>query len=718
METIRLGRTVSEPQTRPRSPAAAAAFAAVVGLGAFLLFTVELLLGKQLLPWFGGTSALWTTCLLFFQTALVLGYAWAHLLSARLCPRRQRDLHLLLVAAALALLAWHAARWPSPLTPPDTARPLDADAPTASVLALLVSAVGLPFVVLAATSPLVSAWFARARPGRSPYPLSALSNAGSLLALVCYPLLVEPFASLRAQGWLWTAAFAVEAAGLAACGIAAGKAGALAAVAALDDELPPSRGRRAGWVGLAAVPSLMLVAVTSHLTQEVAAVPLLWTLPLALYLVSLIVCFARPALGSRVLWFPLLALAAALAVFALQRELALGVRERVLLWCAILFVYGLAGHAELLRRRPGPGQLTSFYLAVAAGGALGAALPALAAPLVFDGYWELQIGVLAGPLALVVSWLADSRSPLRDGEDDEDGPAALQAGLASLIALGVLGGWLAWDVAGRRAGVERASRGFYGVLRVVREERGYADEALKLLHGQTAHGLQLQAAAGRRRPTTYFGPTSGAGLAIERHPLRQAGEPLRVGVIGLGVGTLAAYSRAGDTFRFYELDPAVARLSQGEHPLFTYLRDARGGLSLALGDGRLALEREPPQGFDVLVLDAFSSDAIPTHLLTREAFALYRRHLGERGVVAVHVTNRYVDLEPVVRGAARALGLRALHVPSFERGVLWPSDWMLVSSDPWPEQDEAIGAASLPARGLADVLWTDDWSNLLRVLKR
>jgi hypothetical protein len=716
MEAIRLGPTVSGPQTSTPSRAGSAPFAAVVGLGAFLLFTLELVLGKRLLPWFGGTSALWTSCLLFFQSALVLGYAWAHLLAGRLSPRRQRDLHLLLLVAALALVGWRAATWPSPICPPDAARPLAAGAATWSVLRLLASAGGLPFVALAATSPLLAAWFALTHGGASPYRLYALSNAGSLLALVAYPLVIEPFASLRVQGWLWAVAFAAFAAGVAACAIAAGKAVAPAGPAGVAAEPSPSRGQRATWVGLAAVPSLMLVAVTSHLTQEVAAVPLLWTLPLALYLLSLIACFAWPTLGDRGAWLPLLALAAALAVFGLQRALALGARERVVLWCAVLLVYGLAGHAELARRRPGASRLTAFYLAVAVGGALGAVLPALVAPLLFSGYWELQIGILAGPLALAASWLADPRSPLRDDEPAGEG---LRPALAFLLGLCVLAGWLAWDVAGQRRGVERASRGFYGVLRVVREEAGEPDEQLKLLHGQIAHGLQLQSAVGRRQPTTYFGPTSGAGLALTRHPRRRAGLALRVGVVGLGVGTLAAWSKAGDAFRFYELDPSVAQLSLGEAPAFRYLRDAAGEVSVALGDGRLALEREAPHGFDVLVLDAFSSDAIPTHLLTREAFVSYARQLRDQGVIAVHVTNRFLDLKPVVRGAARALGWRALHVPSSERGVLWSSDWMLVSRNDWPGQDERIGAASLPPlAGEVDVSWTDDWSDLLRVLKR
>jgi spermidine synthase len=445
--------------------------------------------------------------------------------------------------------------------------------------------------------------------------------------------------------------------------------------------------------------------VTSHLTQEVAAVPLLWMLPLALYLLSFIVSFAWPD-ASRPAWRVTLALAAALAAFGLHGAQAWAATPSVALWCAILFVYGMAGHGELARLRPAPERLTGYYLAIATGGALGGLLCAVVAPLVFTGYWELHLGILAGPLAVIFAAGVSSAG-------------ARQLRVVSAVGTAVLAVALAVDVVGDREGVEVASRGFYGVLRVVREEAGEPDELLKLLHGRICHGTQLTAARRRAEATTYFGPSSGVGLALLRHPTRLAGRPMRVGVIGLGVGTLAAWSRPGDAFRFYELDPAVARLSAGEGPVFTHLRDAAGEVGVALGDGRLVLEREPPQDYDVLVVDAFSSDAIPTHLLTREAFAAYLRHLAPGGVLAVHVTNRYVDLKPVVRGAAVALGLEAEHVPSFENGTGWSSDWMLVARDRALLDDEVVSAATLPRLPRAEVIaWTDDWSNLLRVLKR
>ena len=368
----------------------------------------------------------------------------------------------------------------------------------------------------------------------------------------------------------------------------------------------------------------------------------------------------------------------------------------MLLWSVVLLAYAMAGHGELVRRRPAARHLTDFYLTVAAGGALGGVLAALVAPRVFDGYWELHAGILAGPLVLALAWVLDASVPSRRRRSRRRG-AARDRGRGRRRAPG--GGARVRRLGGSAAAWSLARRGFYGVLRVTRENAGQADEQLKLLHGRIAHGLQLTAASRRREPTTYFGPSSGVGLALERHPRRLAGRPLRVGVVGLGVGTLAAWSRAGDVFRFFELDPEVAALSQGASPVFTYLRDARGEVSVTLGDGRLALEREPPLGLDVLVLDAFSSDAIPAHLLTREAFAVYERHLRADGVIVVQVTNRYVDLKPVVRAVAAERGLAAVHVPSYERGTLWSSDWMLVTRARALLEDETVSAASLPPLG-------------------
>ncbi len=533
-------------------------FAWVVGLGALLLFQVQLVLGKQLLPWFGGASAVWTTCLLFFQAALLAGYAWAHFLADRLSPRRQRDAHLALIAAALALLLWRAFAWPSPITPGEAAKPLAPDGPIAAILALLGSTIGLPFVALAATSPLLQAWFARLRPGQSPFWLFALSNAGSLVGLVGYPLLVEPWASVRTQGWLWSAAFAVYAAGIAWCAVQAviprsvtpstfGRVGVRGVrrraggfLVARRDEAPrndkslleatgeppvhtpddragpASRNDGAGggrvllWLGLAFFPSVMLGAVTSHLTQEVAAVPFLWMLPLALYLTSFIVCFAWPGAG-RSAWRVALAVAAGLALVGLHGELLMKVPTRVALWCAVLFVYAMAGHGELARLRPAPDRLTGYYLAIAAGGALGGLQNAVVAPLLFTGYWELHLGLLAGPVTvLMAAGTADSSSPDTDEAPGMTGRrrAPDSCGWRRRWRLSPSPGPWPWTSLGRRTlrpPGRRATRGHDSRTRA------------KLLVTLTACSFR-RALAGRAATALER-----RGLAIRRHPALRAG---------------------------------------------------------------------------------------------------------------------------------------------------------------------------------------------------
>jgi hypothetical protein len=710
--------------------------AAVVGLSAFLLFFVQLLLGKRLLPWFGGGAAVWTTCLVFYQAALLAGYAWAHFVT-RLEPRRQRDSQLLLLAAALLVLAWHGSSWPSPLTPHAPTGWLER--PVAGILALLASTIGLPFVALAATSPLVQAWFVRLHPGASPYALFALSNAGSLAGLLSYPLVLERVLDLDRQGWLWAWLFTAFAIGTAWLAIAVGRnpggvrahatprtwpppvtGTALAEASPSSASTVPLRERETAepdapvWIALAFVPSLALAAVTSQITQEIAPLPLLWMLPLALYLLSFVLAFAWPDRGAAAAPWALSA-AAALALVGLDRALELGAVARIALWLLVLLVYALAGHGELARRRPSVSGLTRYYLAIASGGALGGLFAAVIAPSLFDGYWELHLALVLGPATL--AW-ARAANPA-PAAADTDAPARRQRWALAAVGLVVLAAVLIADVVRDRESLVHERRGFHGVLRILREDAGEPDEHLRLVHGRISHGLQLTATPRRAEPTTYYGAESGVGLAIQRHPKRLAGRPMHVGVVGLGVGTLAAWSRAGDRYRFYELDPAVVRLSEGAAPLFTFLRDARGETLVTLGDGRLALDAEGPQGYDVLALDAFSSDAVPVHLLTLEAFRVYLRHLADGGVLAVHVTNRHLDLKPVVRGAARALRLHAAHVPAADRGLAWGCDWMLLARERSTLGDEALSAATLPPLPRSgEVVWTDGWSDLLAVLKR
>ena len=694
-----------------------AAYASSVFLSAVLLFDVQFVLGKHLLPWFGGAAAVWTTCMLFFQVLLLVGYVYAHLL-ARLAPERQRNLHCLLLGLSVVLLVGRALAWPSPLTPGDAWKPAPEASPVAEILRVLGAAVGLPYLALSATGPLLQSWYARVFPGRSPYRLYALSNLGSLLGLLGYPLVAEPLLSVPVQAGLWTVGFFAFALVTAACAWSFAKARPAPA-----SNMPAGEGAEIPvglvflWFGLAAVPSVMFLAVTSQLCQELAVVPLLWMLPLALYLLTFVVCFEYGRFYHREGLLALLVVAAGVGTVALYQGTLLGAPAQVAAFSFVLLVCGLTCHGELARLKPPPERLTAFYLVVAAGGAAGGMLTGIVAPRVFASFFELHLALVAGPVVLFLAVARDRSSWLHRGPR----PLvwALRASVVAwVVALGVA---LATHVEDTYRGAEKVVRNFYGVLRVIRHGAGGEMEMVELKHGRIIHGLQYASSERRREPTTYYGPRSGIGLALDRHPRRLAGQPLRVGGVGLGVGTIAAYSRPGDTFVFYEINPEVIALSEGPAPTFTYLRESPAECVVVPGDARLALEREPPRGFDVLAVDAFSSDAIPVHLLTREALVLYLGHLrAPEGVLALHVSNRYLDLKPVVRGLAGPLGLRTMLVVSRGLDGAWPSDWVLLTRGQGL-LDDADFASSAATMSLGDPglpVWTDAHSDLLRVIKR
>ncbi|HJS77230.1 MAG TPA: fused MFS/spermidine synthase [Burkholderiales bacterium] len=666
-------------------------YVATIFLSSFLLFLVQPLIARLILPWFGGSAAVWTTCMLFFQALLLAGYAYAHLL-ARYSRRRLEPLiHSVLLVAAVATL---------PIAPSEVWKPTGGENPVVWILLLLGVAVGLPYFLLAANSPLLQAWFARARPGENPYRLFAVSNLGSLVALLGYPFVVEPNLGGAGQVTLWSwlfAAFAVLCVAVA-WRTPPKQAGeeeraALAPLAAGDIVL---------WLALSATGSVLLLAVTNHLTQNVASVPLLWLAPLTLYLASFILTFdGKGWYRPQWLWSVLLVWIAAMGWLIVDDDFQFDLPVQLGIFLPGLFLGCLFCHGELYRLRPPPERLTAFYLIVAGGGALGGMLVAVAAPLVFTGYYELGIGlvVLAALAAACFGRL---------------GAVPRYASLAVLLGVAASAGY---DGMRYQRDVLFASRSFYGVLRV-KEYGVEGDEShlRRLVHGAIMHGEQYPHASTRTMLTTYYHQDSGIGAAI-----RSLGErPARVGVIGLGVGTIAAYGRPGDIFRFYEIDARVMQIAQNE---FTYLADSKAAIELQLGDARLALEREAPRSFDVLAVDAFSSDAIPVHLITREALGVYLRHVKHDGIVAFHVSNRFLDLIPVVARLAKEQGARAVLVrddPDEEEDYRRSrTDWVLVSRDP-----AALKRPAIVERGAAPPedrpewrTWTDDYSNLIQILK-
>lgn len=678
-------------------------FQIAVFLGAFLLFLIQPLIARQILPWFGGGSAIWSSCLLFFQVALVGGYAYAHL-SRRLGPKRQVGLHLALLVLALATL---------PITPSPRLKPPDGEALVGRVLALLSVAVGVPYVLLAATAPMLQDWHARVLPDRSPYRLYVLSNVGSLAALLSYPVAVEPFLPMRSQSVLWSIAFGLF---VVACGWCALR---VRQVRAGPEPAPagrPGTTERAGvvdrilWVALPAIGSGLLLACTSLLTQDIASVPLLWIVPLSIYLLTFILAFAgwysRPVLAA--LFLISLGLAA-LLVRGDDSSASVSVQSTILL--AALATACLVCHGELARLRPPVRSLTAYYLAIATGGGLGGVLVALAAPLLFTSYLELPLFFLVAVAALLAVMC-------RDVAKQHPGDVAIlvSAGCTAAVAVALILILQRPD----KPGLVARGRSFYGVLSVVDDTPG-PRQLRTLYHGQIMHGSQFIASAFvKREATSYYSEGSGIEMGIRQHWRRKRSEPMKVGVVGLGTGSIAVWSAPFDRFRFFEIDPLVLDFSRR---YFTYLEDAPGKVEIVPGDARLSLEREMlseqnRHSYDLIALDAFSGDAIPVHLLTREAFALYLEALRPDGILAVHTSNRYLDLRPVVHGAAADLGLRVLEVrqPSHAAKRAVGNSWLLVTAN-----EEFVSGIRLTAEPELDepptIVWTDSFSSLVSILR-
>jgi hypothetical protein len=761
----------------PRVPALL--FAATILLSAFLLFQVQPLIAKLILPWFGGSAAVWTSCMLFFQVALLGGYAYAHWLNGQ-SGRTQTIAHLTLLALSFLSL---------PILPSPWWKPQGAEDPLLRILGLLTATVGLPYFLLASTSPLLQSWYSRSNGGAMPYRFFALSNAGSMLGLLTYPVLVEPYLTSGQQAWMWSISYIAF---VLICGTVAlrSRSDRHREIAVSTPGAAPLWSERLVWMGLAAAASALLLAVTNHLTQNVAAIPFLWVLPLSLYLLSFILCFDSDRWYNRWLFTRLAAMALPLLAYEISGEGELSnLKVTLAFFCATLFVLFMVCHGELARRRPAPAYLTSFYLMVSVGGAIGGLLIGFAAPYFLNALYDLPIVVsLTSFLLLYLLWTGRAKSSGKAESTVKflDEPydkvvigilttallgyiavrlmaatiasplflhtafmrsrydARVMLAIAGLIALYVLwrgrgalddesnvGGWMmlvlaagiAVGIAGFLARDQWNSvrdsrllvRNFYGALRVYdTNSDGSKGQVRVLMHGTIDHGEEFLTPKFERVATSYYTATSGIGLTIRN---LQATGPINVGVIGLGAGTISTYGRAGDNYTFYDINPLVPHIANTQ---FRFLRNSAATKQIVLGDARLSLEREQSKQFDVLAVDAFSGDAIPVHLLTRQAFALYWRHAKPDGVLAVHVSNHYLDLAPVVALAAAEDGKQAMMVSVDEDAETEgaASDWVLVTSrSGFFDQPDIKGAtqkiSSIP--GLRT--WTDDYSNLYKILR-
>jgi len=664
-------------------------YATAIFLGAFLLFLVQPIIAKQILPWFGGSAAVWATCMVFFQMVLLVGYAYADFTTRRLTPKRQAILHVTLLVLSLLVL---------PITPDVAWKPQGEENPSWRILGLLTLTIGLPYFILSTTSPLLQAWFAR-RFHIVPYRLFALSNLASLLALLAYPVAVEPWVTTYVQSIAWSVCYALFVVLCAYAAISSARAESLAAVAPVAEtvaEPPPRPLRQLTWLMLAAMASFLLLAFTNHICQNVASLPFLWILPLSLYLATFILCFDHPRWYRRNVF---LLLAAVLLPLMAWYSDSLNLKVVVPMYLAGLFVCCMFCHGELTLLKPAPRYLTRYYLMISLGGAIGGLLVGLVAPYVLTGYFELAIGLIACALLLLyrtfrMAWWA----------------MLVSAGVVGATAYGA-GKAVDYQIANSRI----MMRNFYSVLKTRETEEPTPFRSL--VHGGIMHGGQLMSPQYRLRPSSYFGTSSGYGRMFASLP----DTPRRVGVIGLGAGSIIAYARKGDTFRFYEINPQVVDVANRE---FTFMQDTPAKIEVVLGDGRLSLEREPGQQFDVLAMDAFSGDSIPMHLLTRQAMEIYLRHLKPGGVLAFQATNRFINIAPIVASLAAEFGLAAVLVTDFPENEEGPNYWTASTDQVLVTTNRKLLEAD-PIRSVATEIpvppgfrvWTDDFNNLLRVLK-
>ena len=667
-------------------------FGGAVFLASFLLFLVEPIAAKQLLPVFGGSAAVWITCLVFFQTALLVAYLYAHWLARR----SHWVLHFaLLLLAAASAIAW-------------STRSIDFSAasehPVSSIFAALGLSIGLPFLMLGATSPLLQVWLARLETTGIPYRLFALSNLASLLALALYPTAIEPHFTLKTQRLAWCCGFAAFAFLSAFLTWRTRSATELAAVAIAENEsgiTPAPLNHKLLWVLLPMGAAMQLSAVTSYLTQNIAAIPLLWILPLAVYLITLILAFQFARFLPRgILVRFLVVMLAGLGYMLSHVDVSIPLSISLAFFLIEVFVSCLFLHTEAYALRPQrASESTLFYLFFAAGGALGSFLIGIASPLIFSFNYDLALTFfVTALLALAATWSSGWAQRL------------LWA-TASVLLLAMV---IMLHAAYQR-NTPLALRNFYGSLRVRQSLSAYPGSTMRTLtNGTIQHGTQIFSADLRKIPTTYYAEDSGVGLAL-RYCCQ--GTARNIGVIGLGVGTIAAYGQHVDRIRFYEINPAVTPIAQN---LFSYLRESGARVSIVEGDARSSLSREQPQNFDVLVVDAFSGDAIPLHLLTAQAMDLYKRHLAPGGILAFHISNQHVDLEPEIALLAKDAGMDARRVSSLaneERGE-FNATWMLVTENAsFFAQPGVASQIRTPAEDTRVHLWTDDYSSLLPLVR-
>lgn len=699
-------------------------FAFTIFLGAFLLFQVQPIIARYILPWFGGSPAVWTTAMLFFQLMLLIGYAYTHWIVGRFSLKRQVILHSCLLCLALATL---------PITPDANLKPDGDLAPTLEIISLLLLTVGLPYMMLSSTTPLMQSWLTHHNPNKEPYGHYALSNAGSVLGLLLYPFVLEPYLGVNAQTYWWSGAFILFClvSGWTAFGIYRNttlnknSATHSTKLDSVHDETPTealsSHNNNAvsfrslfTWFGLAATGVVVLLAATNQLCKDVAVIPLLWILPLVLYLGSFIICFGRPAWYRRTIWTPLLVMTVGAVCYLLNQDYAneeVDLLIQIMIYATTVFACCTVCHGELYRLRPSANKLTLFYLTLSVGGAAGGCFVTLIAPIIFPGYWEFH-------LCLILSLFISGYFCLRDKSLNLTVIKKLCIITPWLITILFASLYLNKHIQTQRDQSIFAKRNFYGVLRVYDHDTNTRAHLREFYHGRINHGSQFFHPQFRKRPIAYYGKRSGVGLAVthqrQAKTLKVGHSRLKIGVIGQGVSTMAAHGFAGDLIRFYEIDPDVSAISKN---FFTFETDSKADIEVVHGDARISLDREQRSGqthnYDLLIVDAFSGDGIPIHLLTQEALALYQQHLAQDGIIAFHISNLHFDLRPVVRGLSDDANLHALWIERWGKLKGEDSnDWVIMGRDKGFYDKLTPKAKPWPKENFTPILWTDDYANL------
>lgn len=691
-------------------------YAIGIFLSSFLLFQIQPLISKYILPWYGGTTGVWSASLLFFQVLLTGGYTYTHLLIRRMGEKKQSIIHLTLLGLSLILLGLNISKWTYPILPPPASHIQDVRQPLFDVLFTLLIAVGMPYFLLSTNSTLMQAWYTKTYLDKSPYWLYAVSNIGSFIGLITYPIFFEPNFTLETQSIIWSGAYLIYLliVGYRAWGFLRNdKANKI--IVTKDENINPvdrpALKQYIKWIGLSSLASIFLLATTSRITQEVAVIPFLWVLPLTVYLLTFVLSFSNDRWYSRKFYSALLSISTILFMYIVITP-NVHYFIQIAIYILLLFSFAMICHGELYASRPAAEYLTTFYLWVSVGGAIGGVMVNFIAPYIFNGYWEFQIGLIIIWIIILIYLIfhPNSRNILNNLIKTAG------VGLITFFLIGIL----YINVQAVSMNVVESSRNFYGVLRVVEHDSSDPlNHRYSLTHGITNHGFQYQHPDKRTLPTSYFTEDTGVGLAFTNYPTDE--QPINVGIIGLGIGVQAVYGREGDHFRFYEINPTVVEIAQSD--FFSYLSDSPAEIEIILGDGRISLEQElishGSNNFDLLVLDAFNSDSVPTHLLTKEAFSLYLQHLKPQGILALNISNRYLNLRPAIWILAEHFGLDGIEINNVLKDPRsFPASWILLtSSQTFLQNPNVLRAGTLPPRTLPDYkLWTDNYSNLFQLL--